>query len=96
MSPELVVSGPVIVKKDEDEEDDFDITRYHQEMMKPVKRKRYGKKLTIVDKHGMTMLIPLDISIHRRLRDKKALTAEEIDQIRTKLGNDESSNTTNI
>jgi hypothetical protein len=40
MSPELVVSGPVIVKKDDDEENDFDITRYHQEMMKPVKRKR--------------------------------------------------------
>jgi hypothetical protein len=44
----------------------------------------------------MPMLIPLAISIHRRLRDKKALTAEEIDQIRTNLGNDESSNTTNI
>ncbi|KAG2171804.1 hypothetical protein INT43_008184 [Umbelopsis isabellina] len=68
MSPELVVSTPIAR---DDRDDDFDITAYHTDMMKPVKRKR-------------------------RLREKRALTAEEVDQIRYDLGNDESNSSTNI
>jgi hypothetical protein len=38
MSPELYVAPSV--QNDQDDDEDFDITRYHSEMMKPVKRKR--------------------------------------------------------
>ncbi|KAH8554967.1 kinesin motor domain-containing protein [Umbelopsis sp. PMI_123] len=64
MSPELVVTAPVDTQQEEAEIDDFDITSYHNEMMKPTKRKR-------------------------RLREKKALTAEEVKRISTDLGNDD-------
>jgi hypothetical protein len=40
MSPELVVTAPVDTQQEEAEIDDFDITSYHNEMMKPTKRKR--------------------------------------------------------
>ncbi|KAG2176697.1 hypothetical protein INT44_007361 [Umbelopsis vinacea] len=65
MSPELVVTKPMDLQQEVVKTEEFDISSYHNEMMKPAKRKR-------------------------KLREKKALTAEEVKRISTDLGNDKS------